>query len=124
MYLQIIEETDEWEMLKTKELLLWLGVTPKYHGFHITSYAVLLCVRQPKRLLLITKWLYPDMAKHFHTGWQNIERNIRTVAEIIWTSYPEKLEQIAMRKLDRRPSNQELIAILAEHIASQTTDDT
>ena len=124
MYLQSIEairKTTDHEKnadvdSTINELLQWLGITRKYRGSYFTSYAVSLCLREPERLLLITKWVYPDVAKHFRTGWQSVERNIRTVAEIAWKNCPEKLAQIAGCELDHKPSNSEFIRILTNHI--------
>ncbi len=111
-----------WEELKTKELLFWLGITPKYRGFYFTAHAVSLCCQQPERLLFITKWIYPDVAKRYGTNWQSVERNIRTIVEIIWKYNPEKLEQIAMRELMHRPSNSDFISILLMYIFRQYPD--
>ena len=45
------------------DLLYRLGATANYTGFFHMAYAVWLCVEQPDRLLLVTKWLYPEVAK-------------------------------------------------------------
>ena len=37
------------------------------------------CAEEPERLLLVTKWLYPDVAKQYGTNWKAVERDIRTV---------------------------------------------
>ena len=58
-------------------MLCRLGATANYRGFSYTAYAVLLCVQQQDRLLLVTKWLYPDVAKRYGTNWKAVERNIR-----------------------------------------------
>ena len=39
------------------DMLCRLGATANYRGFSYTAYAVLLCVQQQDRLLLVTKWL-------------------------------------------------------------------
>ena len=43
------------------ELLYRLGVTANYTGFFYTAYAVQLCAEHPDRLMLVTKWVYPDV---------------------------------------------------------------
>ena len=60
------------------DLLYRLGATENYTGFFHMAYAVWLCVEQPDRLLLVTKWLYPEVAKQYRTNWKAVERNIRT----------------------------------------------
>ena len=66
-------------MTDVYDLLYQLGVTANYTGFFHTAYAVSLCVEQPDRLVLVTKWLYPEVAKQYKTNWKAVERNIRTV---------------------------------------------
>lgn len=99
-----------------------LGITATYVGFFHMSYAVYLAVQQPERLLLVTKWIYPDVAKQYHTDWRNVERNIRTVAAIAWEHHPDTLSSIARSGLERRPSNSQFIAILAFHVIFLSKD--
>lgn len=98
------------------ELLRQLGVTANYTGFSHTAYAVMLCIEQPDRLLLVTKWLYPEVAKHCKTNWKAVERNIRTVNGIIWRENRPLLEMLARRRLERQPRNAQLLSILADSL--------
>ena len=66
------------------DLLYRLGVTANYTGFFHTAEAVAMCVERPDRLLMVTKCLYPDVAKRYETNWKAVERNIRTVIAIVW----------------------------------------
>ncbi len=61
----------------------------------------------------MTKWLYPDVAKQYRTKWKSVERNIRTVGDIIWRENRPLLEQLAHRPLAEKPRNAQLLAILA-----------
>lgn len=58
----------------TCDLLYSLGVTANYKGFLHTTYAVSLCMERQDRLLLVTKWLYPDVARRYGTNWKAVER--------------------------------------------------
>ena len=97
-------------------LLYQLGVTTNYTGFFHTACAVLLCVEQPDRLLLVTKRLYPEVAKQYKTNWKAVERNIRTVSCIIWREGRPLLEELAHRHLEQKPRNAQLLAILASSL--------
>ena len=79
------------------DMLCRLGATANYRGFSYTAYAVLLCVQQQDRLLLVTKWLYPDVAKRYGTNWKAVERNIRTVITVVWEQNRAMLEGLAVR---------------------------
>ena len=108
---------------KIFDVLFELGITPKYVGFSYSSFAIYLAIQQPERLLLITKWLYPDVAKQYLTKWQNVERGIRTVVAVAWELRPEKLSYIAKCNLTHKPTNAQFIAILANHIQASESND-
>lgn len=99
-------------------LLYQLGATANYTGFFYTAHAVQLCVEQPQRLTLVTKWVYPDVAKQYGTNWKSVERNIRTIANIVWELNRSKLEQLAERKLEAKPCNAQLLSILTYALLS------
>lgn len=85
------------------DMLCRLGATANYRGFSYTAYAVLLCVQQQDRLLLVTKWLYPDVAKRYGTNWKAVERNIRTVITVVWEQNRAMLEGLARRPAASAP---------------------
>lgn len=101
------------EIVRIYDLLYQLGATANYKGFFYTAYAVALCVDCPDRLLLVTKWVYPDVAKQYHTTWKSVERDIRTVISVIWSQHPARLERLARGPLDRRPCTARFLSILA-----------
>lgn len=100
------------------DLLYQLGVTANYTGFFHTAYAVALCAEQPDRLLLVTKWLYPEVAKQYKTNWKAVERNIRTVSVIIWRENRPLLEHLAHKNLPQKPCTTQLLSILASSLNS------
>ena len=98
------------------DLLYRLGATANYTGFFHMAYAVWLCVEQPDRLLLVTKWLYPEVAKQYGANWKAVERNIRTVSCIIWREGRPLLEELAHRHLEQKPRNAQMLAILVSSL--------
>ena len=100
------------------ELLMRFGVGRKYQGFDQCAHAVYLSAEQPERLTLVTKWLYPDVAKQFSVSWTVIERNLRTVSRIAWENNRPLLEQLAGRALSAIPSSTEFVKILVFHFLS------
>ena len=77
-------------------LLHRLGATANYTGFSYLVRALQLCAEEPERLLLVTKWLYPDVAKQYGTNWKAVEL----------------LEDLARRELSQKPCTAQLLAIL------------
>lgn len=108
------------DIARVYDLLYRLGVTANYTGFFHTSHAVYLAVQQRERLLLVTKWLYPEVARHYKTTWQCVERNIRTVSEMAWLRNRPFLEGLAQHSLPNRPTASAFLAILTACIATDS----
>jgi len=104
------------------EFLCQLGVTPNYHGFHYAEHAVALAVEDPKRLLFITKTLYPAVAAHYGTTWGCVERNIRTVISLVWDRERETLNAFAGHQLKHKPTAAQFISILMLYL-QKTADN-
>ena len=98
-------------------LLYSLGITANYTGFFQTAFAVQLCMEQPERLLLVTKWVYPDVARQYKTNWKAVERNIRTAVSTVWKRAPARLERLARCPLREKPSASQFLAILTAGLA-------
>ena len=99
-------------MTEIDNLLYRLGATANYTGFRYISCALHLCIQQPERLLLVTKRLYPDIGKRYGTNWKAVERNIRTVGDVIWRENRPLLESLARKPLLQKPHPAQLLAIL------------
>lgn len=104
------------------ELLEQLGLARKEKGFERLSYAIAVTAQEFERAGSVTKLLYPDLAKHFQTTPEKIERSLRHLIEKSW----EKGEKTQFEELfgyhrdnsEIRPTNSEYIAILADWIRS------
>lgn len=100
-------------MQTIQQLLHSLGITSNYNGFPQTAYAVQLSIRDPERLRLITKLIYPDVAGRYGTTSTAVERNIRTVVSAAWKNDPLLLAEMAGAQLSRKPTNGQFLSILA-----------
>ena len=104
------------------ELLEQLGLARKEKGFERLSYAIAVTAKEFERAGSVTKLLYPDLAKHFQTTPEKIERSLRHLIEKSW----EKGEKTRFEELfgyhrdnsEIRPTNSEYIEILADWIRS------
>ena len=94
------------------DLLYRLGISANYNGFLQTAYAVELCRMEPERLQLVTKMVYPEVAKLCQTSCSAVERNIRTACEIAWKNNRRLLEQLACKPFPQKPHNALFLAIL------------
>lgn len=101
---------------KIQELLSRLGITANYAGFYHASYAIELSIENIERLALVTKCLYPEVAKYYNTTANCVERNIRTAVIIAWEHNPELLMQLAKRELASRPTAAQFLAIITTYL--------
>ena len=99
-----------------RRLLLNLGATPRYIGFDYVIHAINLSMENSQYLLSVTKELYPDVAKKYHTTIYSVERDIRTVITAIWKRNPRLLNQNAGYPMEKKPTVGEFIAIVREYL--------
>lgn len=105
--------TEDGSAQEIQWLLRRLGATENYTGFFPTVYAIQLAICGPDRLGLITKLIYPDVARQFGTNWRAVERNMRTVVSVIWANNPLLLCELAGYRLSGKPKNSAFLAIVA-----------
>lgn len=96
------------------ETLKKLGITPNYIGYHQIITAVELARRDPDMLFLVTKSLYPEVAKLSGTSWKTVERNIRSVVSMAWERNPDLIRELAGYPMDSKPKAAQFISILAD----------
>ena len=104
---------------KINSLLTSLGITSNYNGYYYISQALLLTSSGMENLLLVTKRLYPHIAKLYNTSTKNVERNIRHSIKIAWKSNPQLLCELAGRQLTERPTSGEFLAIVSNYIMQE-----
>lgn len=109
-------------MNRTKEaerLLRCLGAQGTGYGLRQMACAVEAAMEDMSRLNHITKGLYQDVASEFNTDWKNIEKNIRSIRDTIWAEGERGLlEELCGHRLERKPTNTQLLKILAEYLQS------
>lgn len=96
-----------------------LGSTANRTGFFYIITAVTLASEIPERLLLVTKWLYPDVAKLYHTTWPAVERCIRYEITQLWLSDPARFARVLQIPMNRCPTSSQFISVLAAHCKTE-----
>jgi hypothetical protein len=103
--------------LTTERVLRALGVTGKLLGFRYTIYMIERVMESQDRILLITKSLYPETARHFGVTASSVERALRTLIHVCWERTDHSfLEHIAGTPLGRVPTNSEFLDIVAAYL--------
>ena len=96
--------------------LCGLGLLPSSVCYFYMAEALRLSLREPDRLLLVTKHVYPDVARCFDTNWKCVERGLRRATNVAWNTAPEKLSELAHRHLTEKPSVSELLSLLTIYL--------
>ncbi len=112
--------------LQVTRVLLALGFSPKNIGFHYIRQALILTIQDPSLLELITKNLYPELAKQFHTKSMDIERTMRfAIGDWYKDKNPDVPIEIAEVGLvpvpEKCPSNSALLRLLTTCIQAAHT---
>lgn len=95
---------------------LYIGGTLK--GLYYLVYAIVAEVQRPGSTQCITKELYPEIARTYKTTPARVERDMRWAIRMAWESAKDKIDQMALRHLVKRPTNREFIDIVAFYIRS------
>lgn len=111
----------EMELIKyATEIMLDMGVPAHLKGYHYLRAAIIIAVDDMEVVGSVTKLLYPEIAKHFKTTEQKVERAIRNAIEVSWTrGNAETFEELfgyCVLTGQGRPTNSEYIAQIADRI--------
>lgn len=100
------------------------GVSRSYTGYNYVVYGLMLILEDKERIECITKTLYIDVAKHFHTTWSCVEKNMRTIVNHVWASHnTELLEAIFNRPYqNKKPTNKEFLKYMYDYIMRFESD--
>jgi len=103
-------------------ILRRIGIPAHIKGYSFLRFAVITVIRDPQALEVVTKILYPMIAKEFGTTATRVERAIRHAIDMAWSRGNNEAQQelfcYKMRGNRRKPTNSELIALLAETLQS------
>lgn len=95
-----------------EKLLKSFGIMSNYKGYFYIIKAVKLISEDEDLLMLITKNIYPQIAKEFGTTKYCVERNIRRVVQLAFKNNSVLMDKIFNRHLFNAPTNTQFIAIL------------
>ena len=102
------------------KVMLEMGMPAHLRGYHYLREAVCLSVENMELVGSITKLLYPEIAKIYHTTNVKVERAIRSVIEIGWERGNEELfeEVFGYSRVygKMRPTNSEFVLGIADKV--------
>ena len=104
-----------------------VGIPAHIKGYQYVREAIILTVQNVEYISAVTKVLYPEVAKRFHTTASRVERSIRHAIEIAWTrGNLEALQSYfgsTVNSARGKPTNSEFIAMIADRIRLHRKDE-
>lgn len=101
------------------KLLRRLGANGSYLGFYFTASAIEI-VMQSRENIYQYKWLYNEVAKQYQTTPYCVERDIRTIVDLIWNhGNRELLNELIPYPRDSKPKNGQFIDGLVNYLEEQ-----
>ena len=101
------------------KILHHIGVPANIKGYSYMRFAIVLAVNNPATMELVTKILYPEVALHFGTTAQCVERAIRHAIEVAWDRGDIDILNMffgfTVQRARGKPTNSEFIAMIADY---------
>ncbi len=95
-----------------------IGIPAHIKGYQYIREGIIMSVKEPDILNYITKYLYPTIAKKYHTTTSSVERAIRHAIEVAWNrgkiDAMESLFGYSVNSGKGKPTNSEFIALIAD----------
>lgn len=95
-----------------------IGIPAHIKGYQYIREGIMMSVKDPEILNYITKYLYPTIAKKYHTTTSSVERAIRHAIEVAWNrgklDSMETLFGYNVNSGKGKPTNSEFIALIAD----------
>lgn len=93
-----------------------LGITAKYKGYYFVADAIDIARKTDEEPLMITKDIYPPIARKYKASTKSVEHSIRTVVDVCWANRKQTLEELIGYPLDYKPTNSEFVDMLAYYL--------
>ena len=102
------------------EILQEFKMPARIGGYKFLRDGIIMAIEKPESLELITKYIYLDIARKYNTTSSRVERAMRHAIESSWEKCSlqtiRKYFGPAMSNSDKRPSNGNFIAAIADYL--------
>ena len=97
-----------------------MGVPAHIKGYGFLRQAVIMAVEEPEVISLVTKRLYPDIARMNGTTASRVERAIRHAIEVAWdrgnVDVLNEYFGYTINNMRGKPTNSEFVAMISDKI--------
>ena len=104
--------------VRVSEILHTMGVPAHVKGYNFLRQSIIMVINEPEVISLVTKRLYPDIAKRNATTASRVERAIRHAIEIAWDRGNVEVMNdyfgYTINNMRGKPTNSEFIAMISD----------
>lgn len=97
-----------------EELLLELNLPPNLDGFSYLIDGIVLAAEEPTRM--ITKEIYPSLARKYHCSTKSIEHSIRSLLDNHWKQRDPAVWDLYFPGAKKRPTNSVFLFRMAQEL--------
>lgn len=105
---------------RVTEVIHDIGVPAHIKGYQYLRCAIMMVVENPSIINMVTKALYPDVAKEYKSTASRVERAIRHAVEVAWErgnlETLQKYFGYTVSAHKGKPTNGEFIALIADKL--------
>lgn len=105
---------------KITSIMHSVGIPARVKGYSYIREAILLAIENTDNSNKMTKDVYPKIAEKFNSTPTRVERAIRHALEISWNQNKESISSLifgkSVRVTDKKPTNSEFIASIADKL--------
>ena len=105
---------------KVTNIIHELGVPAHIKGYQYLRDGIMMAIENVEVINQITKSLYPDLAKKYHTTPSRVERAIRHAIEVAWNrgqiEATERIFGYTINANKGKPTNSEFIAMISDKL--------
>lgn len=105
---------------KITSILKRIGISANLMGYAYVKTAISMCVNDPSLVHSVTKTLYPNIAKHYHTTPSRVGRDIMHAIEIAFNrgdiDFINEIFSYTISSSSGKPTNSEFIAMVTDFI--------
>ena len=119
---RVVGETEEMVDLENDvtKMIREIGIPAHIKGYQYIREGIVMSIKDPDILNYITKFLYPAIAKKYHTTTSSVERAIRHAIEVAWSrgkiEVIEEMFGYTVSAGKGKPTNSEFIALIADKL--------
>ena len=104
-----------------------IGIPAHLKGYYYIRESLAILAHHPDFINMVTKALYPEVAKKFGTTSIRVERSIRNAVDVVWHTGNKEILQEYFPNIRlpecKRPSNAEFLATLSDSIRIIVSSD-